>query len=134
MRSSTKLFGALAISGLIAAAGSAFTANSTIDSPQKFVGATSQSISGVSVSNVSYTTDSASDVTSAVSFHVTQDLATADTITATITGTTTDASPVPGTSSATCTHTTPGAGGGTDLSCTFSPTLSNVTKLDIVAS
>jgi hypothetical protein len=132
MRSSTKLFGALTISGLIAVAGSAFTATSTIDVASQHVGATSQSVSGVSVSNVSYSTDPATDVTSAVSFHVTEDLTAADTITATITGTTTE--PAPGTSSTTCTQTALGAGLGTDLACSFSTTLSNVTKLDIVAS
>lgn len=131
MRSSTKLFGGLAVAGLIAVAGSAFTATSTIDQANKFVGATSQSVSGVTVSNVSYTTDS-SDVTSAVTFHVTQTLSAADTITATITGTTTGASPAAGTSSVACTHTV--VTGGTDLSCTFPTSLSNVTKLDIAAS
>lgn len=134
MRSSTKLFGALAISGLVAVAGSAFTATSTIDAAKQHVGATSQTVSGVSVANVSYTTDAGTDVTSAVSFHVTQDLTAADTVTATLTGTTTGATPAPGTSSTTCTRTALGAGLGTDLACSFSTTLSNVTKLDIVAS
>ncbi|MFD1056384.1 hypothetical protein [Terrabacter terrigena] len=134
MRSSVKLFGALALSGLVAVAGSAFTATSTIDSANKVVGATSQSISGVSVSNVAYTTDPTNDVTSAVTFHVTQDLTAADTVTATITGTTTGATPAAGSSSATCTHDALGAGAGTNLACTFSSPLSNVTKLDIVAS
>jgi hypothetical protein len=132
MRSSTKLFGGLAVAGLIAVAGSAFTATSTIDQANKFVGATSQSVSGVDVNNVSYTTDPATDVTSAVAFHVTQTLTAADTITATITGTTTGASPAPGTSSVACTHTV--VSGGTDLSCTFPTSLSNVTQLDIAAS
>jgi hypothetical protein len=131
MRSSTKLFGGLAVAGLIAVAGSAFTASSTIDQANKFVGAASQSISGVTVSNVAYTTDS-SDVTSAVTFHVTQTLTAADTITAKITGTTTGTTPVAGTSSIACTHTV--VTGGTDLSCSFPSPLSNVTQLDIAAS
>jgi hypothetical protein len=134
MRSSTKLFGGLAVAGLIAVAGSAFTATSTIDNANKFVGATSQSVSGVSVSNVSYATDPTTDITSAVTFHVTQDLAAGDAITATITGTTTGASPAPGTSPSTCSHNALGAGLGTDLTCSFTTTLSNVTNLDIVAS
>src|SRR5664280_897854 len=67
MRTNTKVLGALAIAGLVAAGGSAFTADSGIDSPQKFVGATGQDISGVNVKSVQYTVGG-NDVTTAVSF------------------------------------------------------------------
>ena len=114
------------------AAGSAFTATSTIDAGQKFVGGTSQDVSGVAVTAVQYTTDAVTDITSAVTFHVSQELGAESTVTAKITGTTTDATPVAGTSTSTCSKTT--AVAGTDLTCSFTTTLSNVTKLEIVAS
>jgi hypothetical protein len=133
MRTSAKLITALSVAGLIGIAGSAFTATSTIDASQKYVGATSQSISGVAVSSVQYTTDAATDVTSVVEFHVSQDLGAETVVTATLTGTSTGATPTAGTtSSSTCVKD--GAGAGTDLTCTFATTLSNVIDLDIVAS
>ena len=133
MRKSAKLITALSVAGLIGIAGSAFTATSDIDADQKFVGATSQLISGVNVSLVQYTTNAATDITSEVAFHVAENLGGETTVTATLTGTSTGAEPTPGsTSESTCVAEDNGA--GTDLTCTFTTTLSNVTALSIVAS
>jgi hypothetical protein len=126
MRKSVKLITALSIAGLVGIAGSAFTAASTIDQSTKVVGATGQSITGVHVSAVQYTVDNATDATTGVTFHVTEDLdATPATVTATI-----------GNGSTTQTDTcdaTVNVGGGTDLACTFTA-LTGVTTLSIVAS
>ena len=70
----------LAVAGVFAASGSAFTATSTIDKAAKTVGATSQAISGVNVSNVSYTWDSATDTTTGVDFTIGAALGTNDTL------------------------------------------------------
>jgi hypothetical protein len=133
MRNSAKLITALSIAALVGVAGSAFTAASTIDAAQKYVGATGQTISGVTVSSVQYTTNSSTDITTAVAFHVAENLGAETTVTATLTGISTDGDATPGsTSASTCVKVDPGA--GTDLTCTFSTTLSNVTALSIVAS
>jgi hypothetical protein len=133
MRKSAKLITALSVAALVGVAGSAFTATSTIDAAQKFVGATGQTISGVTVSSVQYTTNASTDITSGVAFHVAENLSGETTVTATLTGTSTVAEPTPGsTSASTCVAVDNGA--GTDLTCTFTTTLSNVTALSIVAS
>jgi len=132
MRKSMKLLGAVAVAGLVVAGGSAFTASSTIDDPHQIVGAVSQLISGVTVSSVVYTTAPLTDITSKVTFHVTQILKDTDVVTATITGT--DQETVPGalTDSIPCVHVVTT---GTDLTCTFAGApVSNVTLLNIVAS
>lgn len=125
MRKSTKLLGAVAVAGLVAAGGAAFTATSTIDEPNVHVGAVSQSITGVSVSNVDYTIDPDLDKTTSLTFHVDEDLAVTDKVVATITGDTVEP--------ATCSQFNNGAA-GTDLQCTYVTGVVNVTKLDIVVS
>jgi hypothetical protein len=127
-RKSAKLITALSVAGLIGIAGSAFTAASTIDAGQKYVGATGQTISGVTVSSVQYTTNATTDITTAVAFHVAEDLGTETTITATI------SNAVPASASDACTPTALGAGLGTNLVCSFGAGLLNVDQLDIVAS
>jgi hypothetical protein len=131
MRKSTRFIGGLAMAGIVAAAGSAFTATSTIDT-QKYVGAVSQSISGVTVTNVQYMVDPVSDKTTKVTFHVAELLGAGDVVTATIHGTGT-----PATDSAVCAQAPVpvDSPSSTDLTCTFAnPGVANVTKLDIVAS
>jgi hypothetical protein len=129
MRKSAKLITALSVAGLIGIAGSAFTAASGIDHGQKFVGATGQSISGVNVSSVQYTTSAATDITTAVAFHVSEDLGAETTVSATISNS------VPASvSDASCDATALGAGLGTNLVCSFGAGLLNVDQLDIVAS
>ena len=54
---------------------------STIDNATKHVGATNQTISGVTVTNVAYTWDSATDDTSDVNFHTAEVLGSNDTMT-----------------------------------------------------
>jgi hypothetical protein len=78
------------------------------------------------VSAVQYTVDNATDSTTGVTFHVTEDLRTSPAaVNASITGSTTQ--------TATCTLVDPAPTAGTDLTCTF-PAVTSVTKLDIVAS
>jgi hypothetical protein len=57
MTNKTKLFGAVAVAGVVAASGSAFTgAGATIDATSQFVGGTiSQSVTGAHVTSVVYT-------------------------------------------------------------------------------
>jgi hypothetical protein len=117
MRTSTTLFGAIAVAAAVAAAGSAFTATSTIDHASKHVGATSQSISGVAVTNVSYTWDSATDATSGVDFSIAAPLGTNDTLTVSLNGTAGD-----------CTVTV------TAVACTWTPAITNATALSVVVN
>jgi hypothetical protein len=128
MRNITKVFGAVAVAGLVAAGGSAFTATSTIDSSQKYVGAVTQAISGVTVNNVQYTTDAATDTTTAVDFGVAQVLAAGDTVSAALNGG----------SAVVCVKTAvpaaPAAQTSTHLACDFGAGVVNVTSLSIVAS
>jgi hypothetical protein len=129
MRKSAKIITALSVAGLIGIAGSAFTATSGIDVGQKYVGATGQTISGVTVSSVQYTTNATTDVTTVVTFHVAEDLGAETTVSATITNA------VPASASdASCAATPLGAGDGTNLLCDFGAGLSNVRTLSIVAS
>jgi hypothetical protein len=67
MRKSTKLLVAFAAAGTVAAAGSAFTATSTLDDSAINVGSVVQSVSGATITNVvhSYTADT--DTTTAIS-------------------------------------------------------------------
>jgi hypothetical protein len=133
MRRSTKLFGALAAAALVTAGASAYTASSTIDNAAKHVGAVAQTISGVTVTNVQYTIDPATDATTKVDFHVSQALTSTDVITSTITGT---AGTGGATESVACGQTLIGILGadGTDLACTYNTAVTNVTGLAIVAS
>jgi hypothetical protein len=131
MRTSAKLITALSVAGLIGIAGSAFTATSTIDAGQKYVGAKTQSISGVAISSVEYTTDVSTDVTTGVSFHVTQNLGSETTITATISKV---VNTVTTEESDECDATPVANGGGTNLVCDFGAGVSDVRSLEIVAS
>jgi hypothetical protein len=132
MRKSTRFIGGLAMAGIVAAAGSAFTATSTIDNSNQHVGAVGQTISGVRVTNVEYEVDPAvKDKTVKVKFHVDQVLGAGDLVTATIS----DGAATPVTDSDDCEQTPAVAPAtGTNLDCTFPTGVVNVTKLDIVAS
>ena len=128
MGKSTRFIAALAVAGIVAAAGSAFTATSTIDNAEQHVGAVGQTISGVTVSTVQYTVG-AGDTTTAVAFHVGETLGAGDTVTATISDGST------GTAEDVCTQTPAvDPATGTDLTCDFGAGVTHVTRLDIVAS
>lgn len=131
MRVSTKLLGALAAATIVAAGGSAFTAASTIDNNAKHVGAVAQTISGVTVTNVQYTINPATDATTQVAFHVAEDLKSSDVVTATVSGTTGTGGP---TEATVCAQTPVGSGLGTTLTCTYTTGVTNVTGFNIVAS
>ncbi len=76
MRKSTKLLVALAAAGTVAAAGSAFTATSTIDDPAINVGSVNQSVSGATITNVVHSYTAATDTTTAISAKAEQLLST----------------------------------------------------------
>ena len=76
MRKSTKILVALAAAGTVAAAGSAFTATSTIDDPAINVGSVTQSVSGATITNVAHTYTAATDTTTAISAKAEQLLST----------------------------------------------------------
>jgi hypothetical protein len=67
MYKSTKLIVALGAAGVVAAAGSAFTATSTIDDSAINVGSVAQSVSGATITNVTHTYTAATDTTTAIS-------------------------------------------------------------------
>lgn len=67
MRRSTKLLSVLGAAAAVAAAGSAFTATSTIDDPAINVGSVSQSVSGATFTNVVHEYTAATDTTTAIS-------------------------------------------------------------------
>lgn len=77
MRTPSKLIVALAAAGGVAAAGSAYTATSTIDDAAINVGSVAQSVSGATITNVvhSYTPDT--DTTTAISAKAEELLSTA---------------------------------------------------------
>jgi hypothetical protein len=60
MRKSSKLIGALAIAGIAAAGGTAFTASNTMPTP-KVVGYGSTTVSGASVNSIAYVLNTAGD-------------------------------------------------------------------------
>src|SRR3954451_23187355 len=122
MRKSTKIATAIATAGIVAAGASAFTASSTIDNPTKHVGATGQTISGVSVTNVAYTWDSATDDTSGVSFHTAEVLGANDAMSVSLNGTAADS----------CTPTVSNA--STDWACTWTTPVNNAPWLSIAVT
>jgi hypothetical protein len=67
MYKSTKLIVALGAAGVVAAAGSAFTATSTIDDPAINVGSVVQDVSGATITNVTHTYTAADDTTTTIS-------------------------------------------------------------------
>lgn len=76
MYKSTKLIVALGAAGVVAAAGSAFTATSTIDDPAVNVGSVAQSVSGATITNVVHSYTEATDTTTAISAKAEQLLST----------------------------------------------------------
>jgi hypothetical protein len=77
MRNSSRLLLALAIAGVVAASGSAFTATSTIDDLAIHVGSVAQTVSGATITNVTHTYTAATDTTTALSAKAEQLLSTA---------------------------------------------------------
>lgn len=76
MHNSTKLIVALAAAGVVAAAGSAFTATSTIDDPAVNVGSVAQTVSGATITTVTHTYTADTDTTTAISAKAEQLLST----------------------------------------------------------
>jgi hypothetical protein len=76
MHKSTKLIVALGAAGVVAAAGSAFTATSTIDDPAVNVGSVAQTVSGATITNVVHTYTAATDTTTIITAKAEQLLST----------------------------------------------------------
>lgn len=76
MHKSTKFIVALGAAGVVAAAGSAFTATSTIDDPAINVGSVAQSVSGATITNVVHSYTAATDTTTSISAKAEQLLST----------------------------------------------------------
>jgi hypothetical protein len=73
MRKSTKFLGTLAVAGLVAAGGSAFTFGNTL--PASVAGYASAAVSGVTVTNVAYVVDPAdASLLTDINFVVTEDV------------------------------------------------------------
>ena len=66
MRKNFKILGAVAVAGVVATTGSAFTATSTIDKAAINVGSVTQSVSGATFTNVAHTYTSSTDTTTAL--------------------------------------------------------------------
>ncbi|MDQ1629103.1 MAG: hypothetical protein QOI54_2847 [Actinomycetota bacterium] len=66
MHHKSKLLGALAIAGVIATAGSAFTASNEVPTPSVVKGYGSQTITGVTASAITYNTNAAGDTITSV--------------------------------------------------------------------
>lgn len=77
MRRSIKLLGALAIGGVVAAGGSAFTATSTLDDSAINVGSVAQTVSGATITNVVHAYTAATDTTTSLTAKAEQLLSTA---------------------------------------------------------
>ncbi len=77
MRKNVKLLGAVAVAGLVAATGSAFTATSTIDDSAINVGSVTQSVSGATFTNVVHAYTASTDTTTSLSGRTAELLSTA---------------------------------------------------------
>lgn len=67
MRNTKKFIAALGLAGVVAAAGSAYTATSTVDDSAINVGSVTQSVSGATITNVTHSYTAATDTTTAIS-------------------------------------------------------------------
>ena len=122
MRNPTKLAGALALAGVLAAGGSAFTAGNTLPAESVVKGYGSQTISGVTASSISYNTNTSGDTVTSVGL-----VLTGDTTAKVIQIAFNDAAP------ATCSGTGVFAT-NTTYSCTVSQAVATATKFALVAN
>jgi hypothetical protein len=123
MRKNFKLLGAVAVAGLVATTGSAFTASSGLPAASVTKGYGSQTITGVTATSVTYNTNTAGDTISSVGL-----VLTGDTTARTIQIAFNDAAPA--TCSAAGTFATP----STTYSCTVSQAVGTAIKFALVAS
>jgi hypothetical protein len=122
MRNNIKLLGAVAVAGIVAATGSAFTASNTLPAESVTKGYGSQTITGVAATSVTYNTNTEGDTITSIGL-----VLTVDTTSKTIQIAFNDAAP------ATCSGT--GAfETNTTYSCTASQAVSTATKFALVAS
>jgi hypothetical protein len=122
MRNFKKLLGAVAIVGIVAAGGSAFTASNALPASSVTKGYGSQTISGVTAESVTYNTNTAGDTITSVGL-----VLTSDTSARTIQIAFNDAAP------ATCSGTGTFAVDSTTYSCTVSQSVATATKFALVA-
>jgi hypothetical protein len=118
-----KVLGAVALVGLVAAGGKAFTDSNTLPSASATVGYGSQTISGVTATAISYNTNTAGDTITSMGL-----VLTGDTTSKTIQIAFNDAAP------ATCSDAGTYESPSTTYSCTVSQTVSAATKFALVAN
>lgn len=123
MRMNRKLLGALAVAGILAAGGPAFTASNSLPASTVTKGYGSQTITGVTASSVTYNTNTAGDTITSVGLVLTGDT-TANTIKIAFN----DAAP------ATCSGTGSYISPSTTYSCTVTQAVADATKFALVAS
>ena len=123
MNKSKRFLGAVALAGVLAAGGSAFTAGNTLPAAAVTKGYGSQTISGVAATSVTYNTNTAGDTITSVGL-----VLTGDTTTKTIQIAFNDAAP------ATCSGTGAFLTPSTTYTCTVSQAVGTATKFALVAS
>jgi hypothetical protein len=125
MRNLKKLLGALAIGGIVALGGSAFTASNSLPAASATKGYGSQTISGVTAESVSYNTNTPGDTITSVGL-----VLTGDTTAKTIQIAFNDAAP------ATCSDAGVYAAGSDDTTyaCNVTQSVASATKFALVAS
>jgi hypothetical protein len=123
MHKNIKLLGAVAVAGVVALTGSAFTAGNTLPAAGVTKGYGSQTISGVTATSVTYNTNTAGDTITSVGL-----VLTSDTTARTIQIAFNDAAP------ATCSGTGTFATPSTTYSCTVTQSVGTAIKFALVAS
>ena len=124
MRSNQKkILGAVAVAGVVALTGSAFTAGNGLPASDVTKGYGSQTISGVTATEVTYNTNTAGDTITSVGL-----VLTGDTTGKTIQIAFNDAAP------ATCSGTGEFVTDSTNYTCTVSQAVGTATKFALVAS
>ena len=123
MRKIKMLFGGVALAGVLAAGGSAFTASNSMPASEVTKGYSSQTITGVTASEVTYNTNTAGDTITSVGL-----VLTGDTTSKTIQIAFDDAAP------ATCSDAGTYLDPSTTYSCTVTQDVGDTTKFALVAN
>jgi hypothetical protein len=125
MRGTTKLIGAVAVAGLVATGGSAFTGSNSLPAASVTKGYGSQTITGVTATSVTYTTDTPGSTITSVGL-----ILTGDTQTKVIQIAFNDAAPATCSAAGTYTVGTPGS---TSYTCAVTQDVTTAAKFALVA-
>ncbi|MCW2584813.1 MAG: hypothetical protein JWN55_329 [Frankiales bacterium] len=125
MRGTTKLIGAVAVAGLVATGGSAFTGSNSLPAASVTKGYGSQTITGVTATSVTYTTDTPGSTITSVGL-----ILTGDTTTKVIQIAFNDAAPATCSAAGTYTIGTPGS---TAYTCAVTQDVTTAAKFALVA-